>query len=123
MLNPTESPRCLHHARPATGHDRPAKLGEAATYLARFLVHRAAFPDAGRAEDRHRGLVDLVDCLETLTELLGNERDVLLEVFGPLLGGEDPSVFHQKLRGTCVACMPSTSRAARPKYRTPTISL
>ena len=40
---------------------------------------------------------------------------ILLEILGLLLGGEDPPVFHQKFRGTCVACMPSTSRTARPK--------
>ena len=60
--------------------------------------------------------------LDSLKGFQCAESDVLLEIFGLLLGGEDPSVFHQKFRGTCVACIPSTSRIARPKYSTPMIS-
>src|SRR5439155_14672037 len=108
----------LHHTGPAAGDDCPAQLGEAAACRARLLVYRVVFCDARRAEDGHRRLDDLVDRLEALAELVRDERDVLFEIFGLLLGGEDPYVFHQKFRGTWVACIPSILSIAGPKFST-----
>src|SRR5439155_9862968 len=83
-----------HHARPAPGYDRPALLGEDTRDLARVLVRRVAFADACRPEDRDRGAVDPVNRLEALAKLVRDQRNVLLELGGRLIGREDPLVFH-----------------------------
>ena len=88
MLKPTEEPaallaaavRRLHHARPAAGDDREAGLAEAVRRLAGEPVGVALRDDAGRAEDRHRGPVDLEHLLEAAEELARDDRDVVLQV-------------------------------------------
>src|SRR5439155_1716892 len=96
--------RRFHDAGTAPCDDGPPPTREAAPGLPRLLVDGTALADARRAEDRHCRPVDLVDHLEALAKFACDEGDVSFEVLRLLLGGEDPAVFHQKFRGTCVAC-------------------
>src|SRR6185436_7634008 len=108
----------LHHARPAAGDHRPARLAETAPDLAGVTIGLGVLAHARGAEDRDRGSVDPVHGREAGPELPGDREDVLGE--RALVGREEPLVVCQRSRSgsTCVAFMPSTSRIASPKYRT-----
>ena len=102
MLKPTERPPPSFAPRfaasitpgPAAGDDREPASRESPCDVACGLVPAVALAYARRAEDRHGRPVDPVDRLEPGSELVGDRRDVPLEVrvLAPLV--EDPTVFH-----------------------------
>ena len=133
--------RRLHDTGTAAGDDGPPTLCEAARDVPCLFVGRLSLAHACGAEDRDRRTVDLVDRFEPHAKFLRDALDVILDLRSRLVGREDALVLHatrpryvrisigplpipspQKLCGTCVACMPKTSAAARAKYTSPMIS-
>src|SRR5581483_10998369 len=107
----------LHDARPSTGDDGPACLGEQPAGRARRVVRERALVHARRPEDRHRRPVEPVNRLEAGEELVRDRLRVRAQLLDRLVRLQHPAVGVHSIPFGLVARRPSTIAPAMPAYR------